>query len=119
MTETNASKAHLPIDIASALDRIGGDESFLYDLVRIYIEDFLEKFERLQESVESENFEVIKDIGHNLKGSSANLSLPYLQEISCKIENAGKEHNIDKARENLSLLEEEFHRLKNFVMNKT
>jgi len=119
MTEINALKNRLPIDIASALDRIGGDKSFLYDLVMIFIEDFLEKFKNLKKAVEGQDFETIKDIGHNLKGSSANLSLPCLQEISFEIETAGRERDIEKARENLPLLEEEFYRLKDFVAKTT
>lgn len=118
MTRINTSKNHPPIDIPSALERIGGDESFLFDLVHIYVEDFMEKYERLQEEVEKENFEAIRDLGHNLKGSSANLSLPYLQDVSYEIESAGKERNIVKARENLILLEEEFHRLQEFLSQK-
>ena len=118
MTKKNNSKSPLPIDIPSALERIGGEESFLFDLIDIYIEDFIEKFEKLKTAVEEENFDTIKDIGHNLKGSSANLSLPILQEISYQIEIAGKERNLNKAKENLSLLKEEFHRLQDFLRNK-
>ena len=118
MTEINTSKIPPPIDIPSALERIGGDKAFLFDLVNIYIEDFIDKFEKLRAAVKEENFETIKDIGHNLKGSSANLSLPILQEISYQIEIAGKEKNIEKAKENLSLLKEEFHRLQDFLQNK-
>ena len=118
MTKKNNSKSPLPIDVPSALERIGGEESFLFDLIDIYIEDFIEKFEKLKTAVEEENFDTIKDIGHNLKGSSANLSLPILQEISYQIEIAGKERNLNKAKENLSLLKEEFHRLQDFLRNK-
>lgn len=118
MTRINTSKNNLPIDIPSALERIGGDKSFLFDLVHIYVEDFLEKYERLQEAVEKENFEAIRDLGHNLKGSSANLSLPYLQDVSYEIESSGMERNIVKAKENLILLEEEFHRLQEFLSQK-
>ena len=118
MTKINNSKTPPPIDIPSALERIGGEESFLFDLIDIYIEDFIDKFEKLKAGVKEENFDTIKDIGHNLKGSSANLSLPILQEISYQIEISGKERNLKKAKENLSLLEEEFHRLQDFLRNK-
>ena len=115
MTEIPSPKDQTPIDLSSALERIGGDESFLHDLINIYVEDFLEKFERLQKAVETENFEAIKELGHNLKGSSANLSLIYLQEISYEMEAAGAERDLGKAKENLLLLEQEFRRLKEYL----
>jgi HPt (histidine-containing phosphotransfer) domain-containing protein len=118
MTEINTSKTHLPIDIPSALERIGGDESFLFDLVNIYVEDFIAKYEKLRKAVKEEDFETIKDVGHNLKGSSANLSLPLLQEISYQIETAGRDRDLDKSRKQLMLLEQEFQRLRNFLRNK-
>lgn len=118
MSEINTSKNHLPIDIPSALERIGGDESFLFDLVNIYVEDFIKKFERLTDAVEEEDFETIKEVGHNLKGSSANLSLPLLQEISFQIETAGRDRDLDKARKKLMLLEQAFQRLQSFLRNK-
>jgi HPt (histidine-containing phosphotransfer) domain-containing protein len=118
MSDINTSKTPLPIDIPSALERIGGDESFLFDLVNIYIEDFTDKFEKLKAAVEEGNFETITDIGHSLKGSSANLSLTLLQEISYQFEIAGKEGNLERAEKNLDLLIEEFQRLKNFLQNR-
>lgn len=118
MSDINILKAPVPINIPSALERIGGDESFLFDLVNIYVEDFTDKFEKLKAALEKRNFETITDIGHNLKGSSANLSLPLLQEISYKIEMAGKERNLEKAEKNINLLKEEFQRLKDFLQNR-
>lgn len=114
MTEIKKS----PIDLASALERTGNDESFLFELIDLYIEDFPEKYNSLQDAIEQKNFEIIHETGHNLKGSSANLSLTSLQEVSCDIETAGKEKNIEKAKQSMSLLEQEFERLKNFLSKK-
>ena len=107
-----------PIDESSALERIGGDEAFLYDLIAIYTEDFLEKFTRLQKAVECEDFEQIRELGHNLKGSSANLSLIPLQQVSYEIEESGKEENIKKAQESILLLDQEFRKLQDYLSKK-
>jgi len=107
-----------PIDVSSALERIGGDEAFLYDLIAIYTEDFLEKFTKLQQAVECEDFEQIRELGHNLKGSSANLSLIHLQQVSCEIEESGKEKNIKRAQEFLLLLDQEFQKLQDYLSRK-
>ncbi len=118
MDDLIPSKTTAPIDVSSALERIGGDEAFLYDLITIYTEDFSEKFTKLQRAVESEDFEQIRELGHNLKGSSANLSLVHLQKASYEIEESGKEKNIKKAQESLFLLDQEFRRLQDYLSQK-
>ncbi len=107
-----------PIDYSSALERVGGDKSFLKELLNLYFEDFSEKYERLQKAIEQKNFDLIRELGHSLRGSSANLSLTFLQETSFHLEVAGRERNVEKAKKALALLEQEFKRLKDFLSKK-
>jgi HPt (histidine-containing phosphotransfer) domain-containing protein len=107
-----------PIDYPSALQRIGNDESFLKELIDLYITTFESRRAELFRALEEKNFEEIRTIGHTLKGSSANLSLLPLLEVSCQLETAGKEADIVKAAGTLKLLELEFERLKAFVSAK-
>ena len=116
IADDHSSKS--PIDLSSVMERIGGDESFLKELLNLYIEDFSEKFEELKEAIDQQNFETIQKLGHTLKGSSANLSLPSLQEAFFEMEKAGREKNIAMAQQTLSLLDSEFQRLKEFLNNK-
>lgn len=103
------------IDMDSVLERIGGDESFLRELLDIYIEDFLEKCAQLERAVAQSDFDNIKEIGHSLKGSSGNLSLPGLHETSYGIELSGKENNIEQAKLLFVRLKEEFIKFKDFL----
>ncbi len=75
-----------PIDYPSVLERIGGDLSFLEELLNLYFEDFSEKYEQLHKAIEQKNFDLIRELGHSLRGSSANLSLIFLQETSFHLE---------------------------------
>jgi HPt (histidine-containing phosphotransfer) domain-containing protein len=118
MDELYTSKTTTPIDLNSALERVGGDESFLYELISIYTQDFSEKFQKLQQAVESGDFETIRELGHNLKGSSANLSLIQLQHVSYDMEESGKDKDIEKAQKSLVLLDEEFRRLQDYLAQK-
>jgi len=119
MNEKQYSKNNIsPIDCPSVLERIGGDESFLEELLNLYCEDFSEKFEQLQKAVKEENIKLILELGHSLKGSSANLSLTFLHEASFQMEKAGREKNIENAKEALDLLEKEFRILKDFISKK-
>ena len=119
MTKKKYQKKDIPpIDYPSVLERIGGDESFLEELLNIYFEDFPKKCNQLKEAIEQKEFDLIHEIGHYLKGSSANLSLTLHQQASSHMETAGKERNIDEASIALDLLEQEFKRLKDFLTKK-
>ena len=115
--ENHSTKS--PIDLSSVLERIGGDKSFLQELLNLYEDDFLEKFEELKKAIDQQNFEAIQKLGHTLKGSSANLSLTSLQEASFEMEKAGKENNLELAQQALATLEREFKRLKDFLKKKS
>jgi HPt (histidine-containing phosphotransfer) domain-containing protein len=104
-----------PIDKESALERIGGDEAFLMELLDIYVEDFLEKYESLQQAIAEYDFKNIQEIGHSLKGASGNLSLNGLHETAYSIELSGKDKNIDQAKSLFVRLREEFTHLKDFL----
>jgi|GEM_PF-450706 len=114
----NVKKTTSPIDLSSVLERIGGDKSFLQELLDLYIEDFSEKYGQLNQAIEQKNYDLIRELGHSLKGSSANLSFFPLQETSCQIEIAGKEENIEKAEQALVSLKYEFKKLKDYLSKK-
>ncbi len=111
-------KVSTPIAYQSALERVGGDESFLGELLDLYFEDFPQKIEKLQVAIENKKFELIRKLGHGLKGSSSTLSLTFLQEASSQMEMAGGDKDIVKANKSLALLEQEFKRLRDFLSKK-
>jgi len=119
MSEKKYPKKDIPpIDYSSSLERVGGNKSFLMELLDLYLDEFPEKHTQLQDAIQQNKFDLILELGHSLKGSSANLSLIFLQEASFQMEMAGKERDIEKAKKALSLLEQEFKRLKDFLSPK-
>jgi HPt (histidine-containing phosphotransfer) domain-containing protein len=104
-----------PIDMDSVLERVGGDEAFLRELLDIYVEDFIEKYAQLEQAISQGDFTSIKEIGHSLKGSSGNLSLTGLHETAYGIESSGKESDIEQAKLNFIRLKKEFKKLKDFL----
>jgi HPt (histidine-containing phosphotransfer) domain-containing protein len=115
MSDMHNLKNTGPIDIDSVLERVGGDESFLKELLDIYIEDFMEKYPQLEQAIAEEDFDSIREIGHSIKGASGNLSLTGLQETAYGIELSGKEQNIEQAKLLFARLKEEFTKLKDFL----
>jgi HPt (histidine-containing phosphotransfer) domain-containing protein len=109
------SRTNDPIDYHSALERTGGDEDFLKELIAIYIEEYTHNMKELEDACEQNDFPKIREIGHSLKGSSGNLSLPQLQEISFRIEKAGESKDASQIKRLLCDLDKEFNRLKEFL----
>ena len=111
---TNLDKLR-PIDFCDVLDRIGGDTSFLKELLNIYFQEYAEKKRLLQEAIAREDFTQVCELGHSLKGASANLSLSRLQRIALCLETAGRERQIQLAQEAARTLETEIQTLKAFL----
>ncbi len=105
------------IDLPSVLERIGGDETFLQELLKIYLEEFQTKVSELEKAVVHEHFSAIQELGHSIKGSSANLSLLELQRVAYSIETAGREANLAQAKEYLNKLKEAFDRLRTYLVD--
>lgn len=118
MINNESSSRNNPIDYPSALARIGNDESFLAELLDLYKMDFEAKIEGLQNAIAQEDFLSLQELGHSLKGSSANLSLPYLQEAALCMESAGRERNIEKAKGALDTMSLEFQNLQEFLVTR-
>ena len=115
MSEDKSQKDTIPIDLPSVLERIGGDENFLQELLDIYVEDFIEKYAKLKQAIERSDFISIKEIGHSLRGSSGNLSLNGLHRTCEYIELSGSEKNIQKAKYMFIQLNKEFEKFKNIL----
>lgn len=104
-----------PIDVADALARVGDDREFLRELMGIYEEDLATRIAGLHGALARGDLKAVEQIGHAIKGSSANLSLPALRDRASAIELAGKAGDATKARTNLDGLEKEFLRLQNHL----
>lgn len=109
------SESSQPIDFSTVLERIGGDVSFLQELLDLYSQEFAEKKHLLEEALARGDSTQIQEVGHSLKGASANLSLAPLQRLSLAIEMAGRENDLGKARQAMGALGAEFIRLKAFL----
>lgn len=97
---------------AEALERVGGDESFLEELLTIYQEEFTDKSPALAEALANQDAKAVREIGHYIKGASANLSLPGLVAAAFAIEKAGAESRLEDAKSAYQTLLLEYDRLK-------
>ncbi|MFZ2055175.1 MAG: Hpt domain-containing protein [Candidatus Aminicenantales bacterium] len=115
MPDTVNSEDSQPIDFSTVLERIDGDASFLQDLLNLYFQEFADKKHLLEKALAGGDSTQIQEVGHSLKGASANLSLAPLQRLALAIEKAGREKDLEKARQAIGALGTEFLRLKAFL----
>jgi HPt (histidine-containing phosphotransfer) domain-containing protein len=105
----------LPLDRAEALERIGGDEAFLDELLALYDEEYAAKSAAIASALQAGDLDQVRSLGHGLKGASANLSLAGLRVAAQAIETAGLEKNGPAAGMALRRLGEEYRALKAFL----
>jgi HPt (histidine-containing phosphotransfer) domain-containing protein len=115
MASSLPSSPDQPIKFGEVLERVGGDIPFLRELLNIYFSEFVEKRALLERAVEGNDFRLIRELGHSLKGSSANLSLPSLQKSAQALELSGREEREDAVRLALQSLDVELLRLRKFL----
>ncbi len=94
-----------------ALERLGGDEEFLRELLDLYASEFGKSAARLETALAKADFASVRELGHSLKGASANLSLPPLQAAALDLEHAGRDGDAALARSAFARLRKEFARL--------
>ncbi len=114
----NNNTGLIPIDLASALERTGGDMDFLEELIDMFKEDFKEKYLVLKKAVNQKDAVQVQELAHNLKGSSASLGLTILQETFLQLETAGRNHDLFDAEKKIKLLQIQFNELITYLENR-
>jgi len=97
------------------LERLGGDTDFLEELVQLYKKEFAAKRKAVEKALAKADARAVLELGHGLKGSSANLSLPGLREAAFALEAAGRAGDMAAARAALETLDAEYARLAAFL----
>lgn len=82
-------------DHKDAIERVG-DEELLDELLEDFLEFADEILADLDKAIKENNSSMVRNSGHTLKGTAANLSLIDLSEVGLEIENAGKEEITEK-----------------------
>lgn len=104
-------------DHKDAIERVG-DEELLDEL----LDDFLvfadEILLDLDKAVKEGNHAMVRNSGHTLKGTAANLSLPNLSQVGLEIESAGKNEQSENYQHLFNRLVESVAEFKKFMQEK-
>ena len=100
-----------PAAIENLRELGGGDDAFLHDLIRTYLDETPELVDQLREAVAAGDAGGARLYAHSLKGSSAEFGAAYLAELCRQMESVGKSQNLELAPELLAEIEDEFERV--------
>ena len=102
-------------DRSSALRRTGEDESLLFDLMDLFVEDFPKQLNRIKDAMDCGDYPAVQRFAHALKGTIGNFSAGRavkaagnLEEIATTQDVVAIEHAFVKLEEELDRLKEAF-----------
>ena len=98
-------------DIDELLDLVSGNKELAYRVIETYQKNLPIKIGNLEEAIRRKDFARIEEIGHDLKGSSGNISAEGVKKASSELENAALEKSIDKVQNSMLKLKEELDKL--------
>ena len=84
-----------------------GEDSFLREVIEIFLEDTPQKLTEMRDSFETGNTEVLSRAAHSVKGSSANVGAVKINSIAFDLENSTKD-SVEGAGEKIAALEAAF-----------
>jgi HPt (histidine-containing phosphotransfer) domain-containing protein len=85
-----------------------GSDTFLAELIDLFLKEAAVHLARLRESFGSKDARIFERAAHTLKGSCGNLGAQAMSRICADLQTVGHEANWTRAAEILPTLEEEF-----------
>jgi HPt (histidine-containing phosphotransfer) domain-containing protein len=95
-TIDNLLKCTPGIDYTGAMKRMSDDTVFYAELLRLFFKD--NTLERLEEALNTENYEIAIYEAHSLKGTAANLGLIDISDIAAQIHAHLKKNEIEQSK---------------------
>lgn len=86
-------------DLEVALERIGGDREFLFELLHELMGQMEENTESLEAAVKNGDFYNLKAIAHGLKGVASNLGADRVADYFNALEKKGTNQELEGAEE--------------------
>jgi CheY-like chemotaxis protein/HPt (histidine-containing phosphotransfer) domain-containing protein len=94
---SDAHTAEPVLDRNTMLERFGGDEHLLNEVIRLFLEDCPKRLADIKAAIDSKNAERIRTTAHTLKGAAGNLSEGALFEAARTLERIGAESRLQAA----------------------
>lgn len=106
------------LDYTAALERLGGDEEFLLELLHELISLIDGNIDSIRAAVKNSDYISLKSIAHNIKGASANLNVSGMAHYFARLEEMAANEKLLNADEFISLIINDQKALKKFLEKK-
>ncbi len=100
-----------PVDLAAALEIVGGDVDILRDAVALSLEEVPEQLHALQEAMARQDAQGVQAKAHRLKGVMGNIGGLAAREIAQRLEAMGEQGNLAEGPSWVETLEKELERV--------
>jgi len=102
-------------DRAALLNRVGGDEGFLNELLGLFLDEVPKLMKAIQSAIDTDDRILLHRSAHTLKGSGGNISANELQQIALQLEKISKEGEMATITSLLDESKKAFERFKQYV----
>lgn len=107
-----------PMDFKKAVEEFEGDEAFLVEVLRGFIEKVNFQIKAIHQAITEGNADMVREEAHSIKGGAGNLTAVDLSHIAAELEKAAKSGALETGVQLVEKLEEAFRRLDACVSNK-
>lgn len=98
-------------DREAMLERMGGDQELLDEIVALFLDDGPKMLDRLREAVARREAGDIERAAHSLKGALLNMAADPVAEVALEIETMGRKGQVAPCGDVFATLEERMDRL--------
>ncbi|HEV3483582.1 MAG TPA: response regulator [Candidatus Acidoferrales bacterium] len=99
------------LDMAAALDRLGGDRDLYYELVEVFKGEFPKVEAAMRRAIDDRDAGALERSAHTLRGSSGNLGAVGVSEAAMALEKLARSGKLEGAGEQFKMLQKEVGRL--------
>ncbi|MCD6325997.1 PAS domain S-box protein, partial [bacterium] len=104
-------------DHTELLERLGGDEAIVREIMKIFLQDMPLQIKKLETALENGDASLAERQAHTIKGASANVGASALRDTAFEMEKLCKKGDLGSASEIFKMIIDEFEQLKQTMVN--
>lgn len=86
-----------PVNLVEMMERLGGDEELLRELVGLYVEDEGRLLEEIDRGIAVGDATAVRKAAHTLKGAVSNFCAPRAHAAAQALEYCGRDNRLEEA----------------------
>jgi HPt (histidine-containing phosphotransfer) domain-containing protein len=114
-----AQQSNPPIDLEQLNQISEGDIEFEIEVLQVYVEDILQRIEKLRGAIANKDSTLTMREAHHIKGASSNVGALQMQSLATKIENLHQDEELPFAIEILDEMLEKMKDIELFITEKS